>query len=466
MFARFDASLIEDNLPSGAPVLLALSGGGDSRAALAVLAEHCAAVGRPLGAAHLDHAIRPRSAEDADFCAAICAESGVAFHTRRVDVPALAVGGKGLEEAAREVRYAFFAELMAEHGYAALITAHQAEDNLETMLMRLTRGSGLRGLCGIPPMRPFGGGLLLRPFLRASRAELEAYLAERGLTYLTDETNADTVYLRNRLRAEVLPVLADCNPALLRRAADTAEALRADEAYLADAAERLWRSLPAPDQADAAWLAAQPTAMRRRLYVRLFNACGGEGMLEQTHFVAIDRLLVQPTGVGEVSLPASVRARLEGGVLAFLPDGVRLPAIPADWRAEAVCGETVFDELGAVVWLLSAEEMQKKENNWLCETNIYRLFITRQLNFDKIIGKPYWRIRASGDRILMGGHHRSVKKLLSTARVPIELRDRLPILCDEEGIVFLPAVGLRDGLSDGNFAVAVAYPSPPMRKSE
>ncbi len=457
MMERFDAALIEENLPSGVPVLLAFSGGGDSRAALSVLAGHCARVGRPLGAAHLDHAIRPASAEDAVFCAAVCAELGVTFHTRRVDVPAMAEGGLGLEEAARNARYTFFAELMAEQGYGAVITAHQADDNLETMLMRLVRGSGLRGLCGIPPMRPLGSGLLLRPFLRVSRAEMEEYLNRHGLAYLTDETNTDRTYLRNRLRAEVIPVLSACNPTLLCRAADTAEALRADAAYLEQAAEQLYETLPTPNCAPADWLRSQPDAMRRRLYLLLYRGGGGSGMPEQTHFRALDRLLEGERQPASLSLPGAVTARLERGELAFFPGG-ECPLPHADWQMPARKGRVEVPELGALLCLGEGEEMGEFVNNLARGANIYRLFINRCLNFDKIIGWPHWRLRRAGDRILLGGHHRSVKKLLSAAGIPVTLRGRLPILCDEEGIVFLPGVGLRDGLGDGSVTLAVIFP--------
>ena len=457
MMERFDAALIEDNLAPGVPVLLAFSGGGDSRAALEVLARHCARVGRPLGAAHLDHAIRPTSAEDATFCAAVCAELGVTFHARRVDVPAMAAG-KGLEETAREARYAFFAELMAEHGYGAVITAHQADDNLETMLMRLVRGSGLRGLCGIPPMRPLGNGLLLRPFLRISRVEMEEYLRRHGLDYLTDETNTDTTYLRNRLRAEVIPRLAECNPALLAHSADTAEALRADAAYLEQAAQALYETLPAPDRAPADWLREQPPAMRRRLYLALYRGSGGCGMPEQTHFRALDRLLEGERQPASLSLPGAVTAWLERDELAFLPEGNDRPLPDADWQMPAVRGRAEAPEIGALLCLGDGEEIGEIVNNFAGKTNIYRLCINRCLNFDKIIGWPHWRLRRAGDRILLGGHHRSVKKLLSAAGIPVALRSRLPILCDEEGIVFLPGVGLRDGVGGGSTTVAAAFP--------
>lgn len=450
MAISFDNALIERHAPPGAPILLALSGGSDSRAALALLAESCRAQGRTLFAAHLDHGIRPASADDAAFCTALCAEMGIICFTRRVDVPALAErSGRGLEETAREARYAFFAEVMERESIPVLVTAHHADDNLETMLMRLARGCGLRGLCGIPPMREVAGGVLLRPFLRVTKAELAAYCAEHGLAYLTDETNADTTYTRNRIRAEVTPILMTLNPALTVRAADTADALRADEAYLTAAADALWHGLPDGRHADGVWLRAQPTAMRWRLYARMHRTVT-EAMLEQIHLRALDRLLDGSDGT--CSLPGRVTATLWGGNLTFAP-AASFDTPPDGWSMPAEVGWRTLDRCRATVGILP--DTKVGENVVESDTNIYKLFINRHLNFDKIKGYPYWRMRAPGDKIILHGHHRSVKKLLQEHRIAPVYRARLPILCDDTGIVCLPGVGIRDDLLGGNTAVAV-----------
>lgn len=303
-----DEALLRLHLAPGAPVLLALSGGTDSSGALLALHRFCAAEGHALAAAHLDHAIRPESEADARFCADLCRGLGVKLYSRRTDVPALAAARRiGLEEAARDARYAYFAELMETEQIPVLVTAHHAEDNLETLLMHLTRGCGLRGLCGIPPVRRFGPGLLLRPFLAATKADLARLCADAGITPCTDATNADTRYTRNRIRAEVIPVLRDINPALFARSADTIASLREIESALTLGAERMCT----PDLT-AAQLADTPPPYRWRMLTKLVADAGG-GPLETVHLRALDRLLA--TGRGIVALPGECSATVENGAL-------------------------------------------------------------------------------------------------------------------------------------------------------
>ncbi len=452
MQLRFDRALIEENVRPGSPVLLALSGGADSRAALDVLFAYCRETGRPLAAAHLDHAIRPTSADDARFCASLCAELGIPCYTRRIDVPALAAErGAGLEETAREARYRFFADVMAEQEIPVLVTAHHADDNLETVLMHVARGSGLRGLGGIVPVRPVSGGLLIRPFLRTAKAELEAYCAEHRLAYLTDETNEDTAYTRNRIRAEITPVLKALNPALPARITDMTDALRADEAYLADAADALWRTLPDGRSADAAWLRAQPAAMRWRIFAGMHRTVFAHAGLAATHLHPLDRLLDGEGG--RLSLPGRVTAEYRSGKLTFSVDAGQNTVPDADWRESASPGCTYLDACAACAAILSSREFT--ENVVESDINIYKLFINKGLNFDKIKGRPYWRTREEGDTIFLRGHHRRVKKLMQEAKIPAEDRARFPLLCDDEGIVCLPGVGIRDGLADGTMILVV-----------
>lgn len=447
----FDAELLEAHALRGSTLLLALSGGADSSAALVLLDGWCREAGVTLAAAHLDHAIRDESGEDAAFCAALCARFGVKLYSRRVDVPSLAAAeGKGVEEAARDARYAFFAEVMAAEGIGVLVTAHHADDNLETILMRLVRGSGLRGLCGIPPMRECAGGVLIRPFLHMTKAELEAVCTTAGISWRTDVTNADTAYTRNRIRAEVIPALAALEPTILRRAADTADALRADAAYLDDAAQRLYAACPTPDCVDLSRLRTAPAALRWRLYARLTAAVGG-GMLEQVHLRALDRLLKKENG--SLSLPGGVTVLAWGDKLRFLSGP--LPAVPPiGWYAPAEDGRQRLDICRAQVGIF---ENEAEIENFVAENqNIYKLFINRNLNFDTIEGHLHWRTRLPGDTLLLRGHHHSVKKLLQEIHLPPEDRARLPLLCDNFGIVWLPGVGLRDGADHGDGLLAVA----------
>lgn len=221
----------------GETVLCAVSGGADSLCLLHALAALAQRFGFTVTAASFDHQIRPESAEDIRLVRETCQTWGLPCHTGSENVPAAAAAVKqGLEATARELRYAFLEETAQRIGADRIATAHTADDNAETVLLHLLRGSGLKGLGGIPPTR----GRIIRPLLWTSREEVEAYCAAVGISYVTDATNADERYTRNYLRRQVLPLLKARNPHLLTTLGRTAETLRRDSAYLdAQAREKL-----------------------------------------------------------------------------------------------------------------------------------------------------------------------------------------------------------------------------------
>jgi tRNA(Ile)-lysidine synthase len=195
----------------GAVIILAVSGGPDSTALLHGAAALASTHGWRLTVGHLDHALRPTSADEAAAVASSAARLGLPAEVRRSDVAALAASEhRSMEDAGRQARYRFLEDLAAAHGPEALVaTAHTADDVAETILLRLARGSGLRGLRGIPARR----GRIVRPLLHVRRAELRAALDAAGVSYVTDPSNTDLAHARNRVRAELLPALERLNPA-------------------------------------------------------------------------------------------------------------------------------------------------------------------------------------------------------------------------------------------------------------
>ena len=198
-------------LPPATPLLVAFSGGADSRLLLELTVDWARANGAPVTAAHLHHGIRGAEADrDEAFCRGIAAAHGIAYVCERADIPARAArSGRSLELEARLARYAFFSRVMQARGIPLLLTAHHADDQLETLLLRLLRGSGTHGLAGIPPVRPVPGGLLLRPLLTATRQDILDACRTRGLTYVTDSTNLTDDCTRNCLRHRVVPLLEE-----------------------------------------------------------------------------------------------------------------------------------------------------------------------------------------------------------------------------------------------------------------
>ena len=198
-------------IPDGAALLLAISGGPDSTALLHGAARLAPIRGWRLTVAHLDHALRAASADEAAGVAAAAVRLGLPVEVQRTDVAALAASEhRSLEDAGRQARYRFFEDAAARFGADTLIaTAHTADDAAETVLLRLARGSGLRGVRGIPARR----GRIVRPLLGVRRAVLRSALDAAGIEYVTDPSNADPAYARNRLRADLLPALERLNPA-------------------------------------------------------------------------------------------------------------------------------------------------------------------------------------------------------------------------------------------------------------
>jgi len=256
LVAALEAACRRLALPDGADIVLAVSGGPDSMALLHLAVAAAPPHGWRLSVAHLDHGLRSGSDDDASLVADAAAALGLKAHVRRTDVAALAAErGEGLEEAGRQARYAFFDEVAASIGRGALVlTAHTADDQAETVLLHLARGTGLAGLSGIAARR----GRVMRPLLGMRRASLRDALDRAGIEYRIDPSNADPRFRRNRARAGLVPALEELHPgaveslaALAARAADEDRAL--DALAAADLAARRsadgtisWRPMPSP----------------------------------------------------------------------------------------------------------------------------------------------------------------------------------------------------------------------------
>ncbi len=300
--------------------LVALSGGADSTALLAILMRL-----RDLGelamvsACHVDHGLRPDSAADAEACAKLCEGLGTPLDVARVEVERAG----NLQAAARKARYAALRGAAARAGADRLATGHTRGDQAETVLSRLLRGAGARGLSGIPARR----GWVVRPLLSVTRSEIVAYLGERGLSWREDPSNGSLRFLRNRLRAEVLPALEALAPGLEARLAAMARLLFEDDRALDRGAAALLSRSPAPSAGE---LLRAPLAIQRRVVRRLWRrAAGPERDLGAEHVEAVLRLAARGRP-GRVDLPGGFAARVvgreEGGRLAIAAEaGDRVP---------------------------------------------------------------------------------------------------------------------------------------------
>lgn len=410
-------------LNPGEPVLAALSGGADSVALLRALL----ALGYPVRAFHLNHCLRgAESDRDEAFCRALCERLGVPLTVERIDVRAQ-TAGEGIEAAARRIRYE---RLVAAAQGAKIATAHTADDNLETMLFHLARGTGPKGLAGIPPVR----GDIIRPLIGAARAQVEAYLAELGQDFVTDSTNLSDDYTRNRIRHEVVPVLRQLNPSVCGAAARLGGLLRQDEAYLHEQAAACLTRAARPD---GAWEVlplqeAHPAVRSRAL--RLLAEQRGMPMRDFTaqHVQALGRLLESTDPSAECILPHGFLARREY-------DAVRLekPGTPVE-RPEIPLS-VPFD---GAVWQgtvrLCLRGLEKNEV-------FYKSFNTFCADCGTIdFASLCVRTRRAGDRLRLTGNggSRTLKKLMIDRRIPRARRDGLAVVADRYGVIAVQDIGM------------------------
>ena len=294
-------------LSHGDKVVLGVSGGADSLALLHILSE-LREYNLNLTVAHLNHGIRGEEADgDSKFVEAAAHSLGLQFEYKKVDTIAYKEQSKlSLEDAARTLRYDFFNEVQNKVNASKVATAHTLDDQAETVLMRLLRGSGLRGLSGIPPV---SRGYIIRPLLFVSRSEIEEYLKSKGVEWVEDSTNKSIEYLRNRLRLDLIPALENYNPQIIETLARTAGILRADHEFISTEAEKRFVNIfrnngPGEFIGDLSKYGETVKSLRLST-LRLAVEKSNESLkdVSYAHITAADDFLLSDSASGEVELP-------------------------------------------------------------------------------------------------------------------------------------------------------------------
>lgn len=451
-----------DLIRPGTVTVVAVSGGVDSLALLHALWRLRDRLETRLHVATLDHGLRGEdSAGDAAFVRATAQAMGLPVTVARADVRALAEQlGLGIEEAARRARYTFLQAVARQVGAAQVAAGHNRDDQAETVLMHVIRGSGLDGLRGMlpragfppwcetcaaalvtdPPLAvqppPGEAPALVRPLLGVSRAAIAAYVSAAGLSPRQDATNADTAYTRNRLRLDVIPALEAINPGVREALARLADVLREEAAFLEDVyretlarvTRRRAEGITVLDR--DAWAALSVAARRGAIRLAIRELAPGQGDVSYVHTVEAARLAEQGATGRAISLPGGLSLRVGYDTLTLAraganDPGIDAPALPPGEPGPAFTGgETIAWRAGD--WLFEARPLAPGAD--LTAYHADPLAAALAVPED---ARLVLRARRPGDRFRprgLGGHSQKLSDTLINMRVPARWRDRLPLL--------------------------------------
>lgn len=390
-------------LSKGDSVLIALSGGADSVMLTCFLLSIRDEYSLKLTAAHVEHGIRgDESLADARFCSEFCQKNGIDFKILHINAPDEAKKQKmGVEEYSRKARYDFFNTIECDK----IATAHNLSDNIETMLFRCARGTSLKGLCSIPPVR----GKIIRPLIEITSSEIRNYLHNEGIPYRIDSTNSDSTYSRNYIRNEIMPLLKNLNSEFETHAARLLESLRFDEEFIETHIEKIYKTVCIKNELICSVINSLSESEKHRIVAK---------WLKDNSLPVNDNVIV---GVLRLC-GCSSRFEINRDVAAVSSNGkiriVRLDENNAHFDFKV--SKTVL----SVKDFLNKYEFTNKKFDFYCDC-------------DKIVGNVTVRCRKEGDKITPKGRNctKSLKKLFNEMHIPPEKRYRIPVIADDIGVI-------------------------------
>ena len=409
-------------LKKGDTVVVGLSGGADSVCLTHALSELKDGLEITLVAAHVNHGIRGEEADrDESFCKEFCQKLGIEFKLLKADIPSLAHNkGIGEEECGRIVRYEFFNSLAGDNGKIA--TAHNLNDNAETLLFNLSRGASLKGAGGIPPVRDN----IIRPLILTPRSEIEKYCSDNGLKFVTDSTNLENEYTRNKIRNRVLPILREINPLAETALASFCEYARDDEALLSQLADSEYKKAVNGFEIDEAAFLNLPKSLMRRVAAKYLTSLTKKDVASKHIEALISR--------------AGTNSALEtlDGIVLISRQGKIFPkpdeSEPFEVKIKKETAETEFLYGTAKITVSDTKDLQ----------NLNKAQLENYIDCDKIGNALILRSRKEGDRITLAkrGVTKSLKKLFIEDRVPAQMRNRTAILADGDEVVWVEGYGV------------------------
>ncbi len=382
-------------LSKGDRVLIGVSGGADSIALLEFFVSVKEKYDLDICVAHIEHGIRGEdSVNDAKFVENYCKKLGVNFYLKTIDAPNLAKKAKmGVEEYSRMARYDFFNTIECDK----IATAHNLTDNIETLLFRLARGTGLKGACSIPAVR----GKIIRPFIEVSSGEIRKWCNDNNIPYRVDCTNSDSAYSRNLIRLEILPLFEKLNANYQDNIENFISDVNEDYAFIDDYVKSIYPKIVKNNEIDLPKLNELDLSIKKRILIMFFDENG----------YSLNRIHLQ--SVIDITLKSG-KSQIKENVFAISAKGkIRLAK---------------FNDLNKkdefVTKILNIDEFKDKNIDFYCDC-------------DKIVGNIIIRAKQAGDRIKPAGRNvsKTLKKLLNESAYPIEKRDKKIVVCDDLGIV-------------------------------
>lgn len=408
------------NMPLfGRTVAVGVSGGADSMALLHVLLELKDEFAMNIIACHVNHGIRGETADrDEKFVVEACKRLGVDVRILRADVPGTAKKMHlGVEECGRRIRYDFFNSVADD---VIIATAHTLSDRSETLLLNIARGASVKGLCSIPAVR----GNIVRPLIDCTRADIEKYCSDNAIEFVTDETNFEDIYSRNRIRLNVIPELKKLNPSLERAFMRLISNAEEENGFMNGFSREILGKVKLKSGYNARLLNDEHPAVRKRVIFEIINNETGIAP-EAVHVEQVDKILQG----GRTEIIGDTVVEVKNGVMKINPQKEEI----ADWEFD-------FDSLSAEIPFGKIRGEIIHRNNLSLKQSVHN----KVLDYDSIVGHSVLRNRRPGDKMKLAGSSctKTLKKLFNEKH--IENRNCAAILADEAGICWVQGLGCAD----------------------
>ena len=415
--------MIEDN----DTIVVGVSGGADSMALLHFLLNINDDIKIKVVAAHINHCLRgAESDRDERLVSEYCKKYGIDFHSCKIDVKSESnKNGTSVEECGRKIRYDYFSNIAKKYN-AKIATAHTLSDSVETTIFNIIRGTGIRGLAGIPPVRDN----IIRPLIFVTRSQVEDYCVKNKIEYITDSSNLSHDYTRNKIRLDIIPKMKSINSSLEKSFMRLKEQVEEENNYFDDITETALNKAKKEQGYDINFISDLAKPIKTKLIIKaVHDNCGIK--LQKSHVDLICEIIENKCGT--VTIPSKVYVKADKGYLKiFKPKDKR-----GNWQNKFNCGR-ILTESGRTFIIKSVG----KDEYLFLKENDKNLFY-KSLDYDKISKGAIFRNRKPGDKFspINRGITKSLKKLFNEKKIPVEKRDDLAILENNNEILWIEGIG-------------------------